>query len=214
MPSNLKMKSKFLVTIGFILLVNTSNAQQPSVSHANLSEVETYGPIKPEEVLWTIAKRLHFDQSISRHQIVLARFKLNPHAFHKLCNINTLKTGAILQVPSLRVIEVIDHTYAIQEIKKQETQWHHRKIQPVSCSQLRLLELPPQKRLCETQQRCKYAKHDRSATPRKFSYDRVRCLTPRNICQIATGQNFGDLSSGRAHGFRTTGAKRSAECCD
>ena len=141
MPSNLKMKSKFLVTIGLILLVNTSNAQPPSVSQANLSGAETYGLVKPE-VLWTIARRLHSDLSISRHQIRLARFKLNPHAFQKPGNINTLKTGAILQVPSLKVISAIDHTNAIQEIEKQETQWHHQKIQPVSCSQLCPLELP------------------------------------------------------------------------
>lgn len=135
------MKSKFLVTISFIFLVNTSNAQQSSVGHANLSGAEIYRLVKPE-VLWTIARRLHFDLSISRYQIRLAQFKLNSHAFQKPGNINTLKTGAISPIPSLKVINAIDHPYAIQEIEKQETQWHHRKIQPVSCSQLRPLELP------------------------------------------------------------------------
>lgn len=116
-PSNLKMKSKFLVTISFIFLVNTSNAQQSSVSHANLSGAGIYGLVKPE-VLWTIARRLHFDLSISRYQIRLARFKLNLHAFQKPGNINTLKTGAISPIPSLKIINAIDHPYAIQEIEK------------------------------------------------------------------------------------------------
>lgn len=130
------MKSNFLILIGLIFFVNASHVQSSLVSHVNVSEGNTYGPTKREETLWSIAPRLHSDQAVSRYQVMLGLFKANPQAFQNSCNMNSLKTGVLLQVPSLSILHAIDHTEAIQEVGKQEAQWQHRKVQPVSCSAL------------------------------------------------------------------------------
>ncbi|OQW92365.1 MAG: hypothetical protein BWK79_14800, partial [Beggiatoa sp. IS2] len=128
--------SKFWVTIGFILLVNTGYTQ-PSANHDHsLESVTVYGPVKPGEMLWTIAARLPFDKLVNRHQVVLALLQANPQAFKNSCNLNSLKVGSILKIPSLSTVSEIDRAYAIEEIAKQAAQWQNRKTQPVNCSTL------------------------------------------------------------------------------
>lgn len=128
----MKVIFKFWVIIGFILLVNVSHAQQP-VDHDE--EMTSYGPVKSGEILWTIVARLPFDQSVNHHQIMLALLQANPQAFKNPCNLNSLKVGALLQIPSLSTINAINNTDAVLEITKQTIQWHNRKIQPINCPQ-------------------------------------------------------------------------------
>ena len=113
--------------------MNISLAQSTSISSTNSSKENTYGPTRPEEMLWTIAARLRFGKEVSRYQIMLALFKANPHAFQNSCNMNSLKPEVVLQIPSLKTILAIDRTEALQEVGKHTTQWQHRKTQPILC---------------------------------------------------------------------------------
>ena len=57
-----------------------------------------YGPVKRNETLWTIAER-YSGGDISVHQMMHALLQANPQAFSDN-NINTLKAGSILRVPT------------------------------------------------------------------------------------------------------------------
>lgn len=59
---------------------------------------ETYGPVRRDETLWNIAKSLAKEASVNQEQMLLALFKANPQAF--LGNVNTLKAGSVLRIPT------------------------------------------------------------------------------------------------------------------
>jgi len=59
----------------------------------------SYGPTKSSDTLWDIASKVRPDSGISPQQVMLAIQDLNPEAFID-GNINKLKTGQILRLPS------------------------------------------------------------------------------------------------------------------
>lgn len=58
-----------------------------------------YGPVAQGETLWEVAAATRPDESVSLNQVMVALLRSNPNAFYK-DNINSLKRGAILRVPS------------------------------------------------------------------------------------------------------------------
>ena len=66
-----------------------------------------YGPVAPNERLWTIADKLRPDPSISTSIMVQALFAANPQAFSQ-GDMNFLKVDAILRIPTLR--EIVEYT--------------------------------------------------------------------------------------------------------
>jgi FimV-like protein len=66
-----------------------------------------YGPIAPNERLWTIAAKLRPDPSINTPIMMQALFMANPQAFSQ-GDMNYLKVDAILRIPTLR--EIVDYT--------------------------------------------------------------------------------------------------------
>ncbi|WP_348672673.1 FimV/HubP family polar landmark protein [uncultured Abyssibacter sp.] len=86
----------------------------PSVSNDGSSR---YGPVDKKETLWSIAYRLRPSLSLTMDQMQLAMFYANPEAFDG--NLNTLKAGAMLSVPSAADIASIDPAAAKQEVARQ-----------------------------------------------------------------------------------------------
>lgn len=68
---------------------------------------EAYGPISNNERLWDIAGKITPDPSIGRDTMMKALLLTNPQAFAKP-DINYLKIGAILRIPTLE--EIVKHT--------------------------------------------------------------------------------------------------------
>lgn len=66
-----------------------------------------YGPIVPNERLWTIAAKLRPDPSINTPIMMQALFAANPQAFYQ-GDMNFLKVDAILRIPTLR--EIVEYT--------------------------------------------------------------------------------------------------------
>lgn len=66
-----------------------------------------YGPIDKNDTLWRIASRYKQRRNFSVYQIMLAIFELNPQAFEN-GNVNTMISGATLQLPSDQYIATID----------------------------------------------------------------------------------------------------------
>jgi FimV-like protein len=95
----------------------------------------TYGPIKTGERLWNIAAKVRPARSISHYQAMLALLKANPHAFTIACNLNTLKIGQTLQIPSRAEMEALSHARAVKEFNRQNQEWkaYRRHRQPIVC---------------------------------------------------------------------------------
>lgn len=80
-----------------------------------------YGPVATNETAWRIAAKLK-PQGISIHQMMMALLHANPHAFVNN-NVNRLKKGSMLRVPSIEEIRVLDRQDAIASFKQQTKDW-------------------------------------------------------------------------------------------
>jgi pilus assembly protein FimV len=83
---------------------------------------DTYGPVRRSETLWSIAQQLLPDESISSQQMMLALQRANPDAFLNN-NINNLKAGAILRIPTREEIMARSRAEARSEVKRQHSEW-------------------------------------------------------------------------------------------
>lgn len=97
---------------------------RPATATARVQKAKSegeYGPIQANETLWEIADSLRSD-GISIHQMMMALYKANPDAFlHN--NINLLKKGRVLQVPSAEEITGINRKQAVTEFQQQTEAW-------------------------------------------------------------------------------------------
>ncbi len=101
------------------------------LSHAD----QVYGPLRNGETLWTIAPKVKPNDSITRHQMIIALLRANPHAFSLSCNINSLKVNQTLTIPDLAEIEQLPHQQALEAYKQQNAAWRAFKRQnvPIEC---------------------------------------------------------------------------------
>jgi pilus assembly protein FimV len=83
---------------------------------------DSYGPIRRNETLWDIAKRLRPDESVSIEQMMLALQRANPHAFMNN-NINHMKAGVTLKIPERNDIAVMTRREATAETRRQYAEW-------------------------------------------------------------------------------------------
>ena len=79
-----------------------------------------YGPVKRNDTLWGIAGEFAESTSVSRNQMMLAIYQANPEAFTG--NINRLKAGMILRVPSAQEV-ALGGSEATSEVRRQNQQW-------------------------------------------------------------------------------------------
>lgn len=64
---------------------------------------ETYGPVRRDETLWSIAKLLNPDATkVSHERMLEAIYQANPEAFQNN-DINLMKAGAVLKIPDMQV---------------------------------------------------------------------------------------------------------------
>ena len=89
---------------------------------AESGNVDKYGPVRRNETLWDIAKRVRPDSDISMQQMMIALLRANPEAF-TANNINNLKAGATLQIPQRDEILSLDKRAAIRETSRQFAEW-------------------------------------------------------------------------------------------
>ena len=74
------------------------------------------------ETLWGIASRVRPDSRLSMNQTMLAIFEANPQAFGG--NINILRAGASLRIPSADEIYKIGRSEAQSEVQRQHSAWN------------------------------------------------------------------------------------------
>jgi pilus assembly protein FimV len=85
-------------------------------------QADTFGPTGASDTLWTIASRVRPDNSVSMQQVMLAIQDLNPDAFIGN-NINRLKRGEVLRVPSLDQIQSRTRAEATRLVAQQNQEF-------------------------------------------------------------------------------------------
>jgi pilus assembly protein FimV len=101
--------------------VRTAVAPAPSA--------DSYGPVRRNETLWTIANRVRPGSDISVDQMMHALLRENPHAFMNN-NINRLKAGATLRIPDREQIMSISTREAMAESSRQAREWKEGQSAP------------------------------------------------------------------------------------
>lgn len=82
---------------------------------------DVYGPVRPNETLWGISERLRGSGNASLNQMMVAIYRANPEAFAG--NINRLRRGAILRVPTGSDLAGISNRDAASEVQRQDEAW-------------------------------------------------------------------------------------------
>lgn len=82
-----------------------------------------YGPVQSGETLWKIARKIRPDVSLSYYQVMLALLKANPASFQNSCNLNTLKIGSNLIIPSIEDMRFYTHAQASKKFSQQVENW-------------------------------------------------------------------------------------------
>ncbi len=99
-------------------------ARPPSVSASSTTPPSggEYGPVIKGETLWVIAETVRPDPSISMEQVMLALQQANPEAFIRN-NINLLKVGVVLRVPSRDEMTTLAADEARASAQAQAAEW-------------------------------------------------------------------------------------------
>jgi len=90
---------------------------------------DEYGMTTSADTLWAIALEVRPDSSISVQQTMLALQRGNPDAFIN-GNINLLKAGHQLRIPSLEEIGADDFNEAVEEVQAQNDEFYNRSERP------------------------------------------------------------------------------------
>ena len=77
--------------------------------------------VQRRETLWGIASRMRPDDRLTMNQTMVAIYEANPNAFGG--NINLLKAGATLRIPSADEVFRISRGDALSEVQRQNTNW-------------------------------------------------------------------------------------------
>ena len=85
----------------------------------------TYGPVQRADTLWELALRFRGDTPVNAQQAMIAILRANPDAFVD-GNINALRTGVTLRVPTAEDMASITPGEAAAEFARHEEAWRNR----------------------------------------------------------------------------------------
>lgn len=97
------------------------NVVVKKVSHTSKHHSSEYGPTQPGETIWQIAQRLK-STGVTLQQVILAMVSMNEQSF-KEGNLNGLKQGQYLHIPSTRKIKQIPKDSASLEVSAHDRAW-------------------------------------------------------------------------------------------
>lgn len=110
-------------------------AKSSRIEHPNKKAADSHkDPIVGEQyrtqrndTLWVIAKRISQGQGISINQAMLSIQSENPHAFIN-GNINQLKAGVVLRLPTVDAMQSISNQSAQQMVSQHNQQWKNAQL--------------------------------------------------------------------------------------
>ena len=86
----------------------------------------TYGPVQRADTLWDLALRFRGDSGVNAQQAMIAILRANPDAFVD-GNINSLRTGVTLRVPTAAQMAAVTPADASAEFARHEQAWRNRR---------------------------------------------------------------------------------------
>ncbi|VAX08990.1 hypothetical protein MNBD_GAMMA26-2234 [hydrothermal vent metagenome] len=90
------------------------------------SQASDYGPVQANETLWRIAMDTRLS-GVTVQQMILAIQRNNPHAFYGK-NVNNLKQGVILRIPTREEIDFISVREAQTQFSTQVDEWKGERV--------------------------------------------------------------------------------------
>lgn len=115
-------------------------------------QAETYGPLTTGDNLWNIAKKVRPNDDVRIHQVMLALWRKNPHAFSIPCNINSLKIDVTLTVPTLAEMQRLSYAQAVEKYNRHNEIWkdyRRGRIEEIDCDNQQIASA--QKRMSTTE---------------------------------------------------------------
>jgi len=100
---------------GDVLAVSPEPVSRSVLSPQNSVQGGVYGPTNANDTLWEIAIKARPNRKVTPQQVMLAIQDLNPDAFIQQ-NINKLKAGQVLRLPTFEQIRQRSRSQAIQEV--------------------------------------------------------------------------------------------------
>jgi pilus assembly protein FimV len=97
----------------------TGSVEEPVATTAG-SGGPAYGPVTADDTLWSIAESTRPSDGVSIQQMMLAIVKANPDAFEG-GNINGLRRGHTLRIPTPEEIDAIPPEEALAEVQRQSS---------------------------------------------------------------------------------------------
>ncbi len=85
----------------------------------------TYGPVRRADTLWELALRFRGEARVNAQQAMIAFLRANPEAFDD-GNINALRTGVTLRVPTAADMAAVTPDEAAAEFARHEEAWRNR----------------------------------------------------------------------------------------
>ena len=86
----------------------------------------TYGPVQRAETLSQLAVRFRGEARVNTRQVMIAILRANPRAFGD-GNINALRSGVTLRVPTVAEMEAITPGEAAAEVARHAEAWRNRR---------------------------------------------------------------------------------------
>lgn len=123
-----------LFVVFIVVFVNFSSsvlAQETTIklrgprSTDTLPAPETLGPLAPSDTLWRVAERIRPQPDISLYQVMYALYLKNPTAFLDN-NLNHLRPGAVLLLPTANEMRQVDLALARQKSEQDDVRWAER----------------------------------------------------------------------------------------
>ncbi len=95
-------------------------------NYSDLRPGSTYGPVRKGDALWNIAEEVRAGTGLGIAQVIMAIYKQNPNAFlHN--NINLIRVGKTLGIPSDEEISSVSPHLAQDELRVQMEEWQDYK---------------------------------------------------------------------------------------
>lgn len=88
-----------------------------------------YGPTVANDTMWKIGYATRANEQVSVYQQMMAIKRLNPDAFVDN-NINRLKRGQMLLLPSFSQADSVSHNEAVRQANQESTSWQARREVP------------------------------------------------------------------------------------
>lgn len=164
----------------------------PARSASASSQAGNEYKVTPNDTLWEIAERTR--QGGTVHQAMLAIQDLNPDAFIG-GNINRMKNGQVLRLPSAEQITNRSQTEAVEQVAQQNASWRQGRAQPAASE-----------RQLDARQRSAAG----AAPSRSETGDSLRLVAPETG-RSTTGSDTGTADDARALRDRLAGAEESLD---